>query len=1252
MSSLQRTYGTLFDTLDSRKTGYLTPRSIILSLRTHPELGAQLGLTDSFVREGSSRDKLLEVFRNMDKDRDERVSRSEFVEFEIALQAQSDLDIQNAVSSIHSTAAILNNTTEAVDANDTSIEEGHAIVQALKSPNASASSKSSWDGDTSSTHSSRHDNISNLQMILSPRDIVVAATDDGATATATATATASAAKKSASKKQATLGSFKTFDKHTSRFNKLAALRLADEGDDATFAGGVVSNNPNTPVKVLLEPSDLNQQPSDSNVAESGGRRERSISQNLADSSSFIINDAEDDAGDYDYGGGNNNDSNNNTNTSTSSLTHALLQAHRKNKFLEDELKKEKVERVRIAESIRVLQGEVEEAKGGSAKKKSAITENNDAGNHNDDETTVKTRPGAATDEVKTAIQDLERRALQAERTAELLQKQLSSATSNFSLQSSLAMKERELLLKDIDVLGRSKSVVESIGGGYGEGAIGQQRHASELTAVLNTTTASKRDAISAQIALTLHSTLLKAGCLNNNVGNDVTAKACVDAALVCVERISELAVEFNTSEESITAARERLERMNARLDEEGKVLKGVMDEIRNYHDIKNGLEESIEKAEIELNSVQNQVASTDNLVRKIQDSVRTEEEKGKESAAQIARETQLLAKKCEMEKERLTVLKGQVDTEQEHLHSLRMVAESEFDALQRNVEDLAKKAVEVKDDIGSKQLVCERLKDKVKVLDKMKVEKERDFDKQQARHDKDLTRLRGEVSHQEDLIRELRDEVAKKRAREEESIEVAKFEVAKYERMALEMREDQTEEKKTWEDKRKRWSAEVDAIRKECSERERTLEEVNGALAEGNDKVEVARRELRELRALTENIAEKKAELAKVESYKIEIEESLAGSLSQMELTITKGKEISTKLANDEDELAVMEQACGRKKRELERIEGDLKRVQVNSDRVGGELELAEGELKRVARARLEEDERKRKLLVDIEKAKEERDGLTRSIESSRNDMVNWESSKKALAESVELLKAQESSCMLSKDAVWRDVESAKGEKMRLDAEIKGLEKTRESCVGLEKGLQSNLAFLREEVAKIVEEKKSLSMRTEEAGGLLEKRELELREMERLVGVAQTKKIEIDRVRVKWENDVKEMRMLERELSALRSSRDLAASEAARCEEEAVYAREELRELEGKMYRARGHQVGGDREVGGSSGAGEEKKVGEREFVVSPGQRVEIVGGKVDLAGILGSDGGGGRAGGGGGVGNNSLLMLKERIDGLTTGKR
>jgi hypothetical protein len=69
----------VFDRLDKNRDGVLTPREIIMGLRRHPDLAEEMGL-EARVSEGKSRDKLMEVFAEMDKNQDDEVSREEFVE--------------------------------------------------------------------------------------------------------------------------------------------------------------------------------------------------------------------------------------------------------------------------------------------------------------------------------------------------------------------------------------------------------------------------------------------------------------------------------------------------------------------------------------------------------------------------------------------------------------------------------------------------------------------------------------------------------------------------------------------------------------------------------------------------------------------------------------------------------------------------------------------------------------------------------------------------------------------------------------------------------------------------------------------------------------------------------------------------------------------------------------------------------------------------------------------------------------------
>lgn len=105
------------------------------------------------------------------------------------------------------------------------------------------------------------------------------------------------------------------------------------------------------------------------------------------------------------------------------------------------------------------------------------------------------------------------------------------------------------------------------------------------------------------------------------------------------------------------------------------------------------------------------------------------------------------------EKERLSILKSEVDGEDTHLKELRKVAEAEFGALQKNVEGLAKKANCVKEDIAEKRLIVERLKDKIGHLEDVKSGTQNDHEEQGMRYEKELGRLRSEIGRTEEQVR-------------------------------------------------------------------------------------------------------------------------------------------------------------------------------------------------------------------------------------------------------------------------------------------------------------------------------------------------------------------------------------------------------------------------------------------------------------------------------------------------------------------
>jgi len=58
----------------------LTPREIILALRKNPTLAARLGLPAN-IREGATRDRLMQYFHSIDSDQNDEISRDEFLRF-------------------------------------------------------------------------------------------------------------------------------------------------------------------------------------------------------------------------------------------------------------------------------------------------------------------------------------------------------------------------------------------------------------------------------------------------------------------------------------------------------------------------------------------------------------------------------------------------------------------------------------------------------------------------------------------------------------------------------------------------------------------------------------------------------------------------------------------------------------------------------------------------------------------------------------------------------------------------------------------------------------------------------------------------------------------------------------------------------------------------------------------------------------------------------------------------------------------
>ncbi len=78
----------IFAALDKNSDGVLTPREIILGVRKNPDYAKFLGVSTR-ITEGVTRDRLMEVFGNMDINQDDGVDLEEFKRWEEGVRAVS-----------------------------------------------------------------------------------------------------------------------------------------------------------------------------------------------------------------------------------------------------------------------------------------------------------------------------------------------------------------------------------------------------------------------------------------------------------------------------------------------------------------------------------------------------------------------------------------------------------------------------------------------------------------------------------------------------------------------------------------------------------------------------------------------------------------------------------------------------------------------------------------------------------------------------------------------------------------------------------------------------------------------------------------------------------------------------------------------------------------------------------------------------------------------------------------------------------
>ncbi|GMH91436.1 hypothetical protein TL16_g12059 [Triparma laevis f. inornata] len=892
--------------------------------------------------------------------------------------------------------------------------------------------------------------------------------------------------------------------------------------------------------------------------------------------------------------------------STSSLTNALLSAHRKNKFLEEELKREKEERKGMMETVRGL--------------KEAVRGIQREGQEEEAEESMY-----SLNQTTESIKLLELRANRAEQIAETLQEQLGRAAVSLRDMKEKESEERKSFMKDIEVLSRSQGLM------------------SDETTVVEGT---RRENMAAKIAVLLQKSLGEAEI----EVNDLTAKACVDAAMNCISEVAGFGVVFSLDEEDLKNSRERLEVLNGKLETEMEVMKSTSEEVTKLKGEKIKWEEEVLEVEREKREGRS-------ILERIKREVKEEEIYHKHNLEKHEREVEMVKKRINGEKERLSILKSEVDGEDTHLKELRKVAEAEFGALQKNVEGLAKKANCVKEDIAEKRLIVERLKDKIGHLEDVKSGTQNDHEEQGMRHEKELGRLRSEIGRTEEQLSDLREEVSTRRFREDDRMESFKADLYKIENRIEAAREEQKVERRSQEEKRRRWQGDIEGLKKEFKERQALLDSLRTEIEDGNIRVSVTTRSVNdlahrvtELNGVIENKADElKSEIRRKEAIDAEIESQLL----QMEEAVKQGKIVAEKLRSDSDILSRLEAQIGEKLAEQDGIDMAILERKEGEVEGGKALRSLEAEIKRRegVLAKLEDS------IVEAETKGEEVKDLESKQASLQSTVAELESSSMILQDkvaglhkSIALLSGENSGLSVKKDSLEMSLNRLEGETSSNGATLAAIQKQIAASKGVEATVSGHLNDMRESLAVTEGKKRALENKVDDVNSTLRSRENELREVERLLGVAKARRDMLERESVRVERDVKEKRQLENELHVLRSSRDLAAGEAMKAEEESLAVREQLRDLEARMVRAKGG-------LRGARGGAPRKREGYK--VLSPGQKIELVGGNVDVMeyiqdGSLGGGrrgGGGGRrgwGGGGGGREDENLRILKEKIDNVS----
>ena len=1130
-------YASIFDRLDKNHDGNLTPREIILGLRQNPEIAEALGI-ESHIREGSTRDALMAMFLAMDINQDDIVSKREFIQFELKVHehakelkraSQQEADMSEASRDLKSMSV-----TEVIEKTAEKVAFGD-------------------DGSVG------HDDDASIDDEAS-RGEVLAVSTHWKSISPRKSPSPSLAPRSVPKSPL------VSENNVAGSIQLVAKRLAsptldsNEQSDATIHSGAsiierikeesmsLPSPAPSPASVLL-PQSQPVAPSPSHASE------------IANRTHFL----DDEDNDEDHLQSSQSRSlfqeyaENDVNTSTSSITGALLAAHRKNKFLEEELKRERQERLEIKGTVMALQSTMEN-----------IQKTGGMGGNKVEEKADEWQEKITTSQISISL--LESRAQDAEEIASALHKQLVDATSELANQKEMAGEERKLLMKDIAVLTSSRKVINNASTTlYTNAAVRNLSDDSESGAPAHTaplfTTSSQKETFAAKVAIKLHEALASTQVVTPS---DVTAKACVDAALQCIEGIAGFSIAFSTNEEKVKQTRERLESLNKRLEEESALLKKTMEDVEKYENLKTELT-------TDYNSLVHQLRAEKERLERIKSRRDEEEAEANHSLEKCKREIELTLKRSDAEKERLAILKSEVDGEQVHLKELRQVAEAEFNALQKNVEALATKANNVKEDINEKRLVAERLKDKINHLKAVQYEHQKVFDDSTARGEKELERLRHETRRVEDTLADLREEVSSRRLREEEKLEGLRSQCDKLAAKNLSAREDYALEKRGQEEKRRRWSQEIDELKGVVNERTLKLGDIRREIEDSGLKMERLRKNIndaeRNLSEINSKVELTTEDLVELGRKKNAVQDELNSNIVSMENAIHQGRLVSEKLKQDSERLKKLENEQDEKSREVELLAKKRETMTFDVEQKTLEFKALEAETFR----KREEVETLNKQISALESSREEMRFVGAEKERLESERVSVEGivfaeieKHSVLEKRSMLLKQEVASLEMTKEQKLFEFNKLEGDTKALAAKLNGLQEGIVTRKGLQESLSETIKTYTEKSAILEAKTRTLAIKVQEMDEALKVKDNELRALEHMVITAQGKREVIQRDHNKLERDLKEARSIENELSMLRRSRDMASSEAMRAEEQSVYAREKLRELEGRVLRERG----------------------------------------------------------------------------------